>query len=116
MAELLTDAMTYRLLTGLLVTAVALALAGRRLLVLYRLGRLAQPVEPGRTAGWGTVLRAEVVEVLAQRECPHRLLRVEMVSHATQRGGGLPGGTGFVEERAPTPALPRKRGREINHG
>ncbi|WP_088286561.1 (Fe-S)-binding protein [Kineosporia sp. A_224] len=63
--------MTFRLLVGLLVTAAALALAGRRLHVLYRLGRLAQPVAPGRTTGAAAVLRAEVVEVLGQR----RLLR-----------------------------------------
>ncbi len=63
--------MTFRLLAGFLVTAVALTLAGRRLLMLYRLGAAGQPVEPGRTDGAGARLRAEVVEVLGQR----RLLR-----------------------------------------
>jgi len=60
--------MTYRLVLGLLATAVAFTLAGRRLLVLYRVGALAQPVAPGRTDGAGARLRAEVVEVLGQRK------------------------------------------------
>ena len=60
--------MTFRLIVGLAMTAVALWLAGRRLLMLYRLGRTAQPVEPGRTDGVGARLRAELVEVLGQRK------------------------------------------------
>ncbi|MGZ4624780.1 MAG: (Fe-S)-binding protein [Kineosporiaceae bacterium] len=52
-------------------TAVAFWFAGRRLLMLYRLGGAAQPVEPGRTDDVGGRLWAEVVEVLGQR----RLLR-----------------------------------------
>src|SRR4051812_30660165 len=49
-------------------SAVAFWLAGRRLWMLYRLGRTGQPVEPGRTADVGARLRAEVVEVLGQRK------------------------------------------------
>ena len=60
--------MTVRLTVGLAMTAVAFWLAGRRLLMLYRLGRAGQPVEPGRTEGVGSRLRAEVVEVLGQRK------------------------------------------------
>jgi len=43
--------MTLRLTVGLAMTAVAFWLAGRRLLMLFRLGRAGQPVEPGRTKG-----------------------------------------------------------------
>ena len=57
-----------RLAVGLLMTAVAFWLAGRRVLTLVRLGRSGQPVEPGRTAGAGARVRAEVVEVLLQRK------------------------------------------------
>ncbi len=60
--------MTLRLIVGLAMTAVALWLAGRRLVMLWRVGRRAQPVEPGRTDGVGTRVRAEVVEVLGQRK------------------------------------------------
>jgi Fe-S oxidoreductase len=58
--------MLVRLMIGLALTAVAFWFTGRRLLVLYRLGRAAQPVEPGRTDGIGTRLKAELVEVLGQ--------------------------------------------------
>jgi Fe-S oxidoreductase len=57
-----------RMTIGLAMTAVAFWLAGRRLRMLYRVGRRAQPVEPGRTQGIGTRLKAEVVEVLGQRK------------------------------------------------
>jgi Fe-S oxidoreductase len=60
--------MTLRLVLGLGMTAVAFWLAGRRLLTLYRLGRVAQPVEPDRTRAWGDRMEAEVVEVLGQRK------------------------------------------------
>ncbi len=60
--------MTVRLVVGLLMTAVAFWLAGRRLFTLYRIGRSGQPVEPGRTADVGSRVRAEVVEVLGQRK------------------------------------------------
>ena len=63
--------MTLRLTIGLAMTAVAFWLAGRRLRMLYRLGRAGQPVEPGRTDGVAARVKAEVVEVLGQR----RLLR-----------------------------------------
>jgi hypothetical protein len=59
---------TLRLTVGLAMTAVAFWLAGRRLLMLYRLGRAGQPVEPGRTEGVGSRVKAEVVEVLGQRK------------------------------------------------
>src|SRR5512139_3053679 len=49
-------------------TAVAFWLAGRRLRMLYRVGRAGQPVEPGRTDGVGARVKAEVVEVLGQRK------------------------------------------------
>jgi len=60
--------MALRLTIGLAMTAVAFWFAGRRLLMLYRLGRAAQPVEPGRTDDVGARLKAEVVEVLGQRK------------------------------------------------
>src|SRR5690348_13338778 len=60
--------MTARLVIGLLMTAAAFWLAGRRLVTLTRLGRSGQPVEPGRTTGAGSRVRAEVVEVLGQRK------------------------------------------------
>jgi Fe-S oxidoreductase len=60
--------MTVRLVIGLLLTAVAFWLAGRRLVTLARLGRSGQPVEPGRTADIRARVRAEVVEVLGQRK------------------------------------------------
>ncbi|MGZ4596336.1 MAG: (Fe-S)-binding protein [Actinomycetes bacterium] len=60
--------MTVRLVVGLLMTAVAFWLAGRRVLTLVRLGRQGQPVEPGRTSGAGSRARAELVEVLGQRK------------------------------------------------
>ncbi|HET8660187.1 MAG TPA: (Fe-S)-binding protein [Micromonosporaceae bacterium] len=60
--------MTVRLVLGLAITVVALALAGRRVLMLYRLGRTGQPVEPGRTSDVGIRLRAVLAEVLGQRK------------------------------------------------
>ena len=60
--------MTTRLIVGLAMTAVALWLAGRRLVLLWSVGRRAQPVEPGRTDGVGTRIKAELVEVLGQRK------------------------------------------------
>jgi Fe-S oxidoreductase len=59
---------TVRLVVGLLMIAVAFWLVGRRLATLVRLGRSGQPVEPGRTTGAGSRVRAEVVEVLGQRK------------------------------------------------
>jgi len=58
---------TLRLVLGLLMTAVAFAVAGRRLFWLYRLVRLGQPA-PGRTDGAAVRLRAEVAEVFGQRK------------------------------------------------
>ncbi|HEX6486228.1 MAG TPA: Fe-S cluster protein, partial [Nocardioidaceae bacterium] len=60
--------MTLRLIAGLVMTAVAFWFAGRRLFMLYRLGRAGQPVEPGRTDDVGARLKAEAVEVLGQRK------------------------------------------------
>ena len=60
--------MTVRLVLGLLITAVAFVLAGRRVLVLYRLGRVGQPVEPDRTRDVRARLWAVVTEVLGQRK------------------------------------------------
>jgi Fe-S oxidoreductase len=57
---------------GVVMTVVALAIAGRRVLYLYRLATAGQPADPDRTIGGaartvGSVLRAEVGEVLVQR-------------------------------------------------
>ncbi|HET7534752.1 MAG TPA: (Fe-S)-binding protein [Nocardioidaceae bacterium] len=60
--------MTLRLIAGLAMTVVAFWIAGRRLFMLYRLGRAGQPVEPGRTDDVGARLKAEAVEVLGQRK------------------------------------------------
>ena len=60
--------MTLRLVIGLGMTAAAFWFAGRRLLLLYRLGRHGQPVEPGRTDHVAARLEAELVEVLGQRK------------------------------------------------
>jgi Fe-S oxidoreductase len=56
-----------RLIVGLLLTVVGLAVAGRRGWWLYRLIRTGRPA-PGRLDGAGARLRAEVVEVLGQRK------------------------------------------------
>jgi Fe-S oxidoreductase len=62
--------MLIRICVGLLLTAVALTLTVRRLAMLYRLARIAQPADPGRTRGGAvaaaSALRAEVGEVLLQ--------------------------------------------------
>ena len=58
---------TIRLVLGLLMTVVCLGVAGRRLWMLFRLGRAGQPVEPGRVGGAAAITRAELVEVLGQR-------------------------------------------------
>ena len=60
--------MTLRLVLGLLLTAAALLVAGRRGLFLWRVARTAQPVEPGRTADVPARLRAELAEVFGQRK------------------------------------------------
>jgi Fe-S oxidoreductase len=60
--------MALRMVLGLVMTALAVAVAGRRLAMLYRLGRAAQPVEPGRTSGVAARVRAELTEVLGQRK------------------------------------------------
>jgi len=57
-----------RLVLGLAITAVAFALAGRRLYMLYRIGRTAQPVEPGRLDDVGKRAAAIVTEVAGQRK------------------------------------------------
>src|SRR5690348_16385726 len=56
------------MIIGLAITAIAFWFAGRRALVLYRLGRTGQPADPGRTQGVGARVRAELVEVLGQRK------------------------------------------------
>ncbi len=60
-----------RLVLGVVMTVVLLGIAGRRLAFLYRLGRVGQPVPPGRRGSLATTLRAELSEVAGQR----RLLR-----------------------------------------
>ncbi len=60
--------MLVRLILGLAMTTVAVILAGRRALWLYRITtRGHQPAEPGRMRGWSATVRSEVVEVLGQR-------------------------------------------------
>ncbi len=62
--------MLIRIGVGLVMTAVAFTLTGRRLAMLYRLARTAQPVDPGRTSGGAvaaaSALRADAGEVLLQ--------------------------------------------------
>src|SRR5215475_5376907 len=60
--------MIVRLVVGLAITLLAFALAGRRVLTLYRLARAGQPVEPGRTSDVGTRAWAVVAEVFGQRK------------------------------------------------
>jgi len=55
-----------RMVLGLLMTAVAFALAGRRVMTLYRLGRSGQPVEPDRLRDVPKRAWAVVTEVLGQ--------------------------------------------------
>ena len=57
--------MIVRLVLGLLITAVALAIAGRRVFFLYRHDRLRAAV-PGRLDGWPKRLAGQVVEVFGQ--------------------------------------------------
>jgi Fe-S oxidoreductase len=57
-----------RLIIGLAMTAVALGLAARRVLTLYRIGRLGQPADPERTRGLGTRAETVLVEVFGQRK------------------------------------------------
>ena len=61
--------MTLRLTLGLLLTVVALAIAGRRVWWLARLIRTGQPA-PGRLDGAPARLRAEIAEVFGQRKLP----------------------------------------------
>ena len=62
--------MAVRIVIGLLLTLAAVLIAGRRLLVLYRLGRSGQPVPPaeGRPRDPRLAVEAEAVEVLGQRK------------------------------------------------
>ncbi|HKT01693.1 MAG TPA: (Fe-S)-binding protein [Rugosimonospora sp.] len=60
--------MVVRLVIGLAITVAAFAVAGRRVLMLYRLARAGQPVEPGRTSGVGTRAVALATEVAGQRK------------------------------------------------
>ena len=58
--------MPLRIILGLALTVAAFWFAGRRLYMLYRLGRTAQPVEQARLHGVGGKLRYEATEVLGQ--------------------------------------------------
>ena len=58
--------MIVRMVLGLLMTAVAFALAGRRVMTLYRLGRSGQPVEPERMRDVPKRAKAVATEVLGQ--------------------------------------------------
>ncbi len=59
--------MTTRIILGLAMTVIALAIAGRRLIWLFRLIRTGQP-SPGRLDGVGTFVRSQLVEVFGQRK------------------------------------------------
>ncbi len=59
--------MVVRVVLGLLITAVAAAIAGRRLVELYRIARTGQPVG-GRVTDPRASVEAEAVEVLGQRK------------------------------------------------
>jgi Fe-S oxidoreductase len=87
--------MLVRTVVGLAMTAVALWFAGRRLWLLVRLGRAAQPVEPGRTRVDAARWRAVLVEVLGQR----KLFRwtVPGIAHALVFWGFLVLGLTLVE-------------------
>ena len=58
--------MPLRIILGLALTVAAFWFAGRRLYMLYRLGRTAQPVEPERLHDVPAKVRTEAVEVLGQ--------------------------------------------------
>ncbi|MEV6302894.1 (Fe-S)-binding protein [Actinoplanes sp. NPDC051861] len=60
--------MTVRLVLGVAIALAAFAVAGRRILLLGRLGMSGQPAEPGRTRGVGGRALALVSEVLGQRK------------------------------------------------
>ena len=60
--------MLVRLILGLLMTAIALALAARRVWTLYRIGRIGQPVDPDRTKDVRTRAAAVATEVFGQRK------------------------------------------------
>ena len=60
--------MVVRLVLGLAIALASFAVAGRRVLMLYRLGRTGQPVEPDRTRDVGTRSLAVASEVLGQRK------------------------------------------------
>jgi Fe-S oxidoreductase len=57
-----------RLIIGLAMTAVALGFAARRVLTLYRIGRIGQPADPERTRDLATRAETVVVEVFGQRK------------------------------------------------
>ncbi len=59
--------MILRLVIGLVITAIGLAIAGRRVLWLYRLIRSGQPVS-GRIKELGSRLNTEIAEVAGQRK------------------------------------------------
>jgi Fe-S oxidoreductase len=57
-----------RIIVGMAITVVAFTVAGRRVLMLYRLARAGQPAEPGRLDDVGARVRALIVEVFGQRK------------------------------------------------
>ena len=60
--------MAVRLVIGLAIALAAFAVAGRRVLMLYRVGRAGQPADPDRTRDVGKRVLAVVTEVLGQRK------------------------------------------------
>ncbi|HRW18316.1 MAG TPA: (Fe-S)-binding protein [Dermatophilaceae bacterium] len=60
--------MAVRLILGLLLTVVCLGIAGRRLFMLWRLGKTFQPLEADRRLDTGAAAAAEVQEVALQRK------------------------------------------------
>ncbi|HEY3867272.1 MAG TPA: (Fe-S)-binding protein [Actinocrinis sp.] len=60
--------MAVRLIIGLAMTALAFALAGRRIVTLFRLGAAGQPADPDRTRGVPARVKAVLLEVFGQRK------------------------------------------------
>ena len=60
--------MALRLVIGLAIALAAFAVAGRRVLLLYRVARAGQPADPGRTRDVGARTLAVASEVLGQRK------------------------------------------------
>jgi Fe-S oxidoreductase len=60
--------MIFRMVVGVLMTAVTVAVVTRRLNMLFSLGKLGQPADPSRKNHLGERVKAELVEVGAQKK------------------------------------------------